>query len=82
MELVSRAWSELAAMKLSEGLATIDAIQAECEPLPMASIDLPCASAAGRVDGAERQRRGGCGTGRERLERSRRPAALTPRHRS
>src|SRR5258707_6400061 len=38
-ELVPRAWSELAAMKLTEGLATIEAIKAECEPLPMASID-------------------------------------------
>ena len=42
-ELVGRAWSELAAMKLTEGLATIAAIQAGCEPLPMASIDLQCA---------------------------------------
>ena len=41
--LVVRAWSELAAMKVTEGLATIDAIKAECEPLPMESIDLPCA---------------------------------------
>src|SRR2546430_1407359 len=42
-ELVSRAWSELAAMKLTEGLATIAAIKAGCEPLPMESIDLQCA---------------------------------------
>ena len=42
-ELVRQAWSELAAMKLTEGLATIDAIEARCEPLPMASIDLQCA---------------------------------------
>jgi DNA-binding NarL/FixJ family response regulator len=42
-ELVRQAWSELGAMKLSEGLATIDAIeaiQASGEPLPMDSIDL------------------------------------------
>jgi len=42
-ELVLRAWSKLAAMKLTEGLATIDAIKSGCEPAPMESIDLQCA---------------------------------------
>src|ERR1700741_4400254 len=42
-ELVSRAWSELVAWKLTEGLATIDIIRAECAPLPMESLGLQCA---------------------------------------
>jgi ATP/maltotriose-dependent transcriptional regulator MalT len=50
-ELVVRAWSELAAMKLTEGLATIDAVKdsiqdginEQCEPLAAESIDLQCA---------------------------------------
>lgn len=42
-ELVVRAWSELADMKLAEGLATIDAIKDGCNALPLESIDLQCA---------------------------------------
>jgi ATP/maltotriose-dependent transcriptional regulator MalT len=41
--LALRAWSQLSAMKLTEGLATIDAVKAQCESLPLESIDLQCA---------------------------------------
>jgi ATP/maltotriose-dependent transcriptional regulator MalT len=42
-KLVLRAWSELAAMRLAEGLATIDTLEAQCKPLSMAATDLQCA---------------------------------------
>jgi len=42
-KLVLRAWSELAAMRLADGQATIDTIEAQCEPSSIASIDLQCA---------------------------------------
>ncbi|MDB5856545.1 MAG: ATP-dependent transcriptional regulator, MalT-like, LuxR family [Ramlibacter sp.] len=42
-KLLRQAWSELAAMKLAEAVATIATIEAECGPLPMASAGLQCA---------------------------------------
>jgi len=42
-ELVLRAWTELASMKLADGLATIAAIEAAFAPVLLESIDLQCA---------------------------------------
>jgi ATP/maltotriose-dependent transcriptional regulator MalT len=74
-KLVLRAWSELAAMKLAEGQATIDAIEAQCKPSSSASTDLQCAllhattvalnddaeTASQRVEDALRRHEGGVG---------------------
>lgn len=38
--LVLRAWSKLAAMKLAEGQATIDSVEAQCQSASLASTDL------------------------------------------